>query len=240
MSVGETLRPEDQFTLEIPQIDSERATKDRVFLSLSQSGGYNRPGSVSSVSTITANSGSTKTLRSRSPNEFAQKEKLSKMKTGDFNKNKSSVTNSIAETISCGAFSSDREGHSTTKAEGGFFVCGMDMLPSCCAGAEEPETTQFFVLPDDRSDIALIDRLDEDTLGSVDFREKYGSDSQQATRPRKSKEGKQKQASRKLFGAFRLRRSRTAERERAEKIFLPDKQSPVPLKGSRRRSRLFI
>lgn len=235
-SLGETLRPEDCFTLEIPQINSDKATKDRVFLSLVENGGYSRPGSVSSVSTITENSGSTKTLRSRSANEYVQREKLNK-KTATSKSNKKTA-NSIAETISCGAFSSDGEQPANGKSDGSFMCAMESFLPSCCGASQQTEetATTYFVLPDDRSDIALVDRLDEDTLGSVDLRDRYATSSQQATRQRKPGGVKEKQSSRRLFG-FRLRRSRTAERERAEKIFLPEQERYEPIKASRGRSR---
>jgi hypothetical protein len=75
-SVGMSLRPEDCFTIEIPTIGSDHATKDAVFIDpLTRRDGAFGLASTSSVSSVTTNSGSITTLRSRQTAEYTRQVK---------------------------------------------------------------------------------------------------------------------------------------------------------------------
>lgn len=171
-TLGESLKPEDCFVIEIPQVMSDKATKDSVFLAFTASmGGQTRGGSAnSSVSSVTTNSGSTRTLRSRSTNEYTRKEK----KIEKDKKEPLFSSNSIAATMCHGRAQKDINTSAAdySKEDESTFASIMSCLPECCgaSGSDTKSTAAIalFSLSDDGSDVALVDQMDDDTIDPMD------------------------------------------------------------------------
>ena len=164
-SIGETLKSDEQFSIEIPHIMSDKATKDSVFLGTGNRNRSHGDGSMSSISSVTTNSGSSRTLRSRQTAEARRKDIRA---TKD--KQEPSTTNSIAATVCTGTFTNKDDHHDgATKNSGDREDRGlatiMNFLPTCCSPTNDVTVTR--VDTDDRSDIALNVLDDDDTIEPV-------------------------------------------------------------------------
>ena len=164
-SIGETLRPEECFSIEIPQIMSDKATKDSVFLGPASRHGAHGDGSMSSISSVTTDSGSSRTLRSRQAAQPRRKD-ICALK----DKEEPSTSNSIAATVCTGAFTIyDDSPDGVAKNSGGredkALAAMMKFLPTCCSPTNHVAVTR--VDTDDRSDIALNVLDDDDTIEPI-------------------------------------------------------------------------
>jgi hypothetical protein len=202
-SIGETLKPDECFSIEIPQIMSDKATKDSIFLGTASRHEAHGDGSMSSISSVTTDSGSSRTLRSRQTAEAKRKDNGSKK-----NKQKPSTTNSIAATVCTGAFTSyddpaNGEAKNSEGRDDKALATIMNFLPTCCSPLNHVAVTR--VDTDDRSDIALNVLDDDDTIEPI-FDNRYRTpESRKQQKYRDQSYGKQEN---KRFLGF-LRRSRS-------------------------------
>mmetsp|Transcript_21366 Transcript_21366/g.35338 ORF Transcript_21366/g.35338 Transcript_21366/m.35338 type:complete len:244 (-) Transcript_21366:180-911(-) len=215
ISVGESLKSEDCFMIEIPQVQSDKATKDTIFLPFASAGGGQSRDSATSVSSVTTNSGSTRTLRSRSMNEFTRKEK----KIEKDKKEPMFSSNSVALTLCHGrtraAEQSTSPGAVGKQEDDSTFNTMMSCMPSCCGpeGKDKKDYSKsatLFSFSDDRSDIALVDQMDDDTIDPMTGYGTKGAKTAQGAIQNKGK-GKKPQQKNKRFLGF-MRRTRTSNR----------------------------
>jgi hypothetical protein len=200
-TMGESLKSEDCFVIEIPQVMSDEATRGSIFLAFTASmGGQTRGSANSSVSSVTTNSGSIRSLSSRSTNEYTRKEK----KMEKDKKEPLFASNSIAATICHGG---QRDAADYSEEDTSAFTSIMSCLPECCCagGGDAISNLALFSFSDDRSDVALADQMDDDTIDPMDgYKGTHNKvkNTTQSSKPVKSK---------KKFLGF-MRRTRTGTR----------------------------
>jgi hypothetical protein len=150
-SLGVTLRPEDCFTIDIPTIGSDHATKDAVFIDpLTRGDGTFGLASVSSVSSVTTNSGSITTLRSRQTAEYTRQVKK-KVKARKVQHESMSTFTRSCTNFSCSQM--EEENDQTEKGSNGWWILS-SFLPDCTSTNQTVEDVRK-LQSDDASDVAL-------------------------------------------------------------------------------------